>query len=162
MSFASVLALPFAMGLVAGLRSFTALAAVCLAARAGMLHLEDSKLAFLGSKTMVWIAVILALLELIADKQSWIGARTRPGPLIDRLIMGAIAGGALGYSNHHDPLPGAVAGAVGALIGAYGGYRTRRRIVASLKVPDFRVALVEDAVAIITAFLLVFKLGLPS
>jgi len=161
MNFASVLGLPFAIGLVAGLRSFTAPAAVCWAAHLGWLHLEGSKLSWLGTTWVVWITTILAIFELFADKQSWIGARTKPGPLIDRLIMGAICGGALGFSNNHDPVPGAIAGAVGALISTYGGYYTRRQVVASLKVPDTRIGLIEDFVAIITAFLLVFKLALP-
>jgi len=160
MSFASVLALPFAMGLVAGMRSFSAPAVVCWAAHLGWLNLQGSKLSWLSTTAAVWIATVLAVFELLADKQSWIGARTRPGPLIDRLIMGAISGGALGFANNHALAAGAVAGAVGALIGAYGGYWVRREIVIRLTVADIRVALVEDAVAIITAFLLVFKLDL--
>jgi len=157
MNFASVLALPFAIGLVAGLRSLTAPAAVCWAAHAGWINLEGSKLSFLGSTAAVWIASLLALFELFADKQSWIGARTRPGPLIDRLIMGAISGGALGFSNSHTLAAGAVAGAVGAVIAAFGGYHARHRIVTGLNVPDIRIALVEDALAIIGAFLLVWR-----
>jgi uncharacterized membrane protein len=158
MNFASAIVLPCAMGLVAGLRSFTAPAAVCWAAHLGWLNLEGSKLSWLGTTTAVWIATALALFELFADKQSWVGARTRPGPLIDRLIMGAISGGALGFSDNHALVEGAVAGAVGALIGAYAGHRTRRQTVVILKVPDIRVALIEDAVAIVGAFLLVWRL----
>lgn len=154
MNFASVLA-PFGIGLVTGLRSFTAPAAVCWAAHLGWINLEGSRLSFLGSTVVVWIATVLAMFELYADKQPWVGARTKPGPLIDRLLMGAISGGALGFSNNHEPVAGAIVGAVGALAGAYAGYYGRRRIVSSLKVPDVRIALVEDAVAIIGAFLLV-------
>jgi len=146
-----MLGLGFAIGVVAGLRSFTAPAAVCWAAHLGWLHLEGSKLAFLGTSIAVYIASALALVELVLDKQSWLGARTKPGPLIDRIIMGALSGAALGS------MPGAISGCVGALVGTYGGYQARHRIVANLKVPDIAVALVEDALAVGGAVLIVSK-----
>jgi uncharacterized membrane protein len=146
-----MLGLAFAIGVVAGLRSFTAPAAVCWAAHLGWLHLEGSKLAFLGTTTAVYIASALALVELVLDKQSWMGARTKPGPLIDRIIMGALSGAAIGS------LPGAISGFVGALVGTYGGYQARRRIVANLKVPDLAVALVEDVLAVGGALLIVSR-----
>jgi uncharacterized membrane protein len=150
-----VLALAFVIGVVAGLRSFTAPAAVCWAAHLGWLHLEDSKLAFLGTTTAVYISSALALVELVLDKQSWIGARTKPGPLIDRLIMGALSGAALGSPLFS--ILGAISGGVGALIGTFGGYRARHRIVSSLKVPDIAVALVEDLLAVGGALLIVSR-----
>ncbi|HEV8043060.1 MAG TPA: DUF4126 family protein [Bryobacteraceae bacterium] len=146
-----MLGFAFAIGVVAGLRSFTAPAAVCWAAHLGWLHLEGSKLAFLGTSIAVYIASALALVELVLDKQAWMGARTKPGPLIDRLIMGALSGAALGS------MPGAISGCVGALVGTYGGYQARRRIVANLKVPDIAVALVEDALAVGGALLIVSR-----
>ena len=151
MSPTAVLGLGFAIGVVAGLRSFTAPAAVCWAAHLGWLHLEGSKLAFLGTSIAVYIASALALVELVLDKQSWLGARTKPGPLIDRIIMGVLSGAALGS------MPGAISGCVGALVGTYGGYQARHRIVANLKVPDIAVALVEDALAVGGAVLIVSK-----
>jgi uncharacterized membrane protein len=145
------LGLAFAIGVVAGLRSFTAPAAVCWAAHLGWLHLTGSGLAFLGSTAAVWISTALALTELVLDKLSWIGARTKPGPLIDRLIMGALSGAALGSTW------GAISGAAGALVGTYGGYYARHWIVANLKVPDIAVALVEDALAVGGALLIVSR-----
>ncbi|HLK22818.1 MAG TPA: DUF4126 family protein [Bryobacteraceae bacterium] len=136
------LLLAFAIGIVAGLRSFTAPALVCWAGFLGWIPLGDTKLAFLGTILAVYISTGLALVELVLDKQSWIGARTKPGPLIDRLIMGGLTGFAL------SAWPGAIAGVVGALIGTFGGYQARRRIVAKGKLPDITVALIEDAIAI--------------
>lgn len=126
-----VLALAFAIGMVAGLRSFTAPAAVCWAA--------------------VYISTGLALVELVLDKQSWMGARTKPGPLIDRLIMGGLSGAAMGA------WPGAIAGAAGALVGTFGGYQARHRMVVTGKFPDLAVALVEDAIAVGGALLIVSR-----
>jgi uncharacterized membrane protein len=144
-----MLGLAFAIGVIAGLRSFTAPAAVCWAAHLGWLHLTGSRLAFLGSTAAVFISTALALTELVLDKLSWIGARTKPGPLIDRLIMGALSGAAIGSTL------GAVCGAVGALAGTYGGYYARHWIVANLKARDIEVALVEDALAVGGSLLIV-------
>jgi uncharacterized membrane protein len=146
-----VLGLAFAIGIIAGLRSFTAPAAVCWAAHLGWLNLGGTKLAFLGTTTAVFISTGLALMELVLDKQSWIGARTKPGPLIDRLIMGGLSGAAMGA------WPGAIAGAIGALIGTFGGYQARHRIVSQGKLPGIAVALVEDAIAVAGAFLIVSR-----
>lgn len=157
MSFSSVLALAFAIGVIAGLRSLTAPAAVSWATRWNWLNLHGSKLSFLGSTAAIYIVSALALIELVADKQSWIAARTKPGPLIDRLIMGSASGAALCISAGQSLAIGAIVGAVGALAGTYGGYQARHRIVTNLKLPDLVVALVEDAVAVGGAFLIVSR-----
>jgi uncharacterized membrane protein len=52
---------------------------------------------------------------------------------------------------------GAAAGILGALAGTYGGYYARHWIVANLKVPDIAVALVEDALAVGGALLIVSR-----
>jgi uncharacterized membrane protein len=146
-----VLGLAFAIGIVAGLRTFTAPAVVCWAAFLGWVPVGGSKLAFLGTITAVYISTGLALVELVLDKQSWIGARTNPGPLIGRLIMGGLSGAAMGA------WPGAIVGGVGALVGTFGGYQARHRIVSKGKFPDLAVALVEDAIAVGGAFLIVSR-----
>jgi len=153
----AVLGLAFAMGVVAGLRSFTAPAAVCWAAHLGWLRLTGSRLAFLGTTTAVYISSALALVELVLDKTPWIGARTKPGPLIDRIIMGALSGAAFCISAGQSITAGAISGVAGALVGAYGGYQARHRIVSNLKAPDIAVALVEDALALGGALLIVSR-----
>jgi uncharacterized membrane protein len=157
MSLATVVALAFAMGVMAGLRSLTAPAAVCWAALLGWLHLEGSRLAFLGTMAAVYISTGLALLELVLDKQRWMGARSKPGPLIDRIIMGALSGAAFCISAGQSITAGAISGGVGALAGTYGGYQARHRIVTNLKARDIVVALVEDAVAVGGAWLIVSR-----
>ena len=49
-------------------------------------------------------------------------------------------------------------GVVGAIVGTYGGYFARTGAVKALHVPDFVIALVEDAVAIVGGFLLMSQL----
>jgi len=123
-------------------------AAVCWAAHLGWLHLEGSWLSFLGTTAAVYIASALALGELWLDKQPWMAARTKLGPLIDRLIMGGLAGTAFCISSGQSIAGGAIAGAAGALAGTYGGYQARHRIVTNLKIRDLWVALGEDALAV--------------
>lgn len=157
MSLSTVLGLAFAAGVVAGLRSFTAPAAVCWAAHLGWLHLEGSPLSFLGTTAALYISSVLALAELVFDKTPWIGARTKPGPLIFRILTGALAGAAFCASSGQSIAAGAITSGVGAVVGTYGGYQARHRIVTNLKVPDIAVALVEDAVAVGGAFLIVSR-----
>jgi hypothetical protein len=60
--------LAFLIGVIAGLRSLTAPAAVSWAARLGWLKLENTWLAFLGYAASPYILSVLALVELIADQ----------------------------------------------------------------------------------------------
>ena len=152
-----ILALSFGIGVIAGLRSFTAPAAVAWAAHLGWLSLQGSKLSFLGNMVALWIASALGLVELILDKQPWMAARTKPGPLIDRIIMGGLSGAAFCTSAGESVMAGALAGATGALAGTYGGYQARHRLVVSGKLPDLAVALVEDAVAVGGAYIIVSR-----
>ena len=43
---------------------------------------------------------------------------------------------------------GGILGAIGGVVGAFGGYQARTRLVRALRVPDFVIACLEDAVAI--------------
>jgi uncharacterized membrane protein len=72
--------LAFSIGIIAGLRSMTAPAAVAWAARLGRLRLEGTALAFLGSGVAAGLLTALALGELIAVKLPRTPSRIRPGP----------------------------------------------------------------------------------
>jgi uncharacterized membrane protein len=150
-----VLALTAGIGFVAGMRSLTAPAAVSWAAYLGWLNLEGSPLAFMGSRVAVAIFTGLALLEYVTDLLPMTPARTKPGPLIARIIMGGLAGACLSVSAGQSISVGAVPGAIGAVIGAFAGYEIRRRLVGRLRVKDAFVAVPEDLVAIGLAYLFV-------
>ena len=150
-------ALIFAIGMVAGLRTLTAPAVVCWAAHLGWLNVQNSHLAWMGSTAAVATFSILALAEIINDKLPSAGSRLRPPALIGRLITGALAGSALAIGAGQSVLLGIVLGAVGALAGAFVGYQVRHQIVARLKIPDFPVALAEDAIAIGCGLLIVSR-----
>ncbi len=151
----SVLALAVGIGIVAGLRSLTAPAAVSWAAHLGWLDLGGSPLAFIGSTPAVVILSLLAAGEYVADLLPKTPRRTMPAPLIARIVMGGLSGAALCVSASQSLLAGAVLGGIGGVIGAFAGYEARRRLVNGLKVKDAVIAIPEDLVAIALAYFIV-------
>ena len=145
------------IGFVAGLRSLMAPAAVSWAAHLGVLHLQGSPLAFMASTAAVAIFSLLALAELVADKLPMTPNRTRPGPLMARIVMGALAGACISVSAGRLLVVGMVLGGLGGVIGAFAGYEARRRLVRGLKVKDVVIAVAEDLVAIVLAYLIVVR-----
>ena len=154
-SLPGVLALAAGIGIVAGLRAMTAPAAVSWAACLGWLDLQGSPLAFMGSGIAVAIFSLLAVFEYVADVLPRTPNRTKPGPLIGRIILGGLAGACISVSGGQSLLAGALLGGAGAVIGAFAGYEARRRLVESLKVKDLLIAIPEDLVAIGLAYLFV-------
>jgi uncharacterized membrane protein len=152
-----VLALAFAIGVIAGLRSMTAPAVVSWAAHLKWLDLQNSPLAFLGSTAAVYILSAAAIVELVVDKLPKAPGRTEPLGLIARFALGGLSGAALCTAANQSILLGAVLGGVGGLAGGFAGFELRTRLVKALKVPDFVVALLEDAVAIAGGFFLVSR-----
>jgi uncharacterized membrane protein len=150
-----VFLLALGIGIAAGLRSLTAPAAVSWAAHLGWLDLRDSPFAFMGSTVAVVIFSLLAIAEFVADLLPTTPRRTSPGPLIGRIVMGGFCGACLCASAGRSLPLGAVLGGLGAVIGAFGGYQARTRLVEALRVKDSVIALSEDLVAIALAWLLV-------
>jgi uncharacterized membrane protein len=152
-----ILALAFGIGVVAGLRALTAPAAVAWAAHSGWLHLHDSSLAFMASTWAVILFSALAIFELVGDLLPKTPKRTAPGPLAARIITGSLGGACLCASANQPLFIGAALGAFGAVIGAFGGYELRKRLVASFNVKDIFIALTEDVIAIGLAWFLVTR-----
>jgi uncharacterized membrane protein len=153
-----VFAISFAIGIIAGLRSLTAPAVVSWAAHLGWLNVQDTWAAFLGQTATVYALTALALAELVADKLPQTPSRRTAGPFVVRIVLGAVSGAALSVAGRQSSVIGAVLGGLGAVVGTLGGYQARKRSVAALKVPDFVIALIEDAIAIGGGFLLVSRL----
>jgi uncharacterized membrane protein len=142
------LGLACTIGVVAGLRSFTAPAVVAWAAHLGWINLHGSSLSFMGSVWAVTIFTILALVELVADKLPNTPPRTAPVGLSARIVTGALTGSCLAVAGGTTLWLGAVAGAIGGIAGAFGGYYSRVGLVRALRVPDFAIAIPEDLIAI--------------
>jgi uncharacterized membrane protein len=152
----SILALAFLIGVVAGLRSLTAPAVVSWGARLGWLHLENTWLAFLGAPITPYILSLLAIGELIADKLPKTPSRKAPVGFAARLMTGALCGAALGAPSQA-LVGGLLAGVIGAVAGTLGGYEARSRLVRATGGKDFPIALIEDAIAIGGAVLIVSR-----
>lgn len=136
------------IGFVAGLRSMTAPAIVSGAIRSGALPLPEGLLSAMGSPACANTFAGLAVGELIADKTPRIPSRTDPGPLVARLVSGGLCGAAICCAKREPMIPGAALGALASIGGAFLGYHLRRDAVRNGSLPDFGVALVEDAVAL--------------
>jgi uncharacterized membrane protein len=137
----------FILGLFAGLRSLTAPAATAWAVHLGWLRL-DRPLSLIGSTASVAIFTVLALVELVADKLPQTPSRTALPGLIARVVMGGLTGACVAASGEQGAVVGATLGAVGGVVGCFGGYEARTRLVKALRLPDIYVALLEDLVAI--------------
>ena len=148
-----LLILALLIGIIAGLRSMTAPAIVSWAARLGWIHLNSSWLAFLGYSWTPWILSIAALGELVADKLPSTPSRKQPPSFAFRIVSGSISGAAIGISRG-SLLPGLIGGAIGAIIGTLGG-AVARSSLAKMFGKDLPAALLEDAIAIVGAILIV-------
>jgi len=149
----TALILAVLIGAVAGSRTLLAPAAVSWAAYGGWLDLSGSWLFFLGHPVSPWVFTVMAVGELITDKLPSTPSRKLPFPFASRIAGGAIAGAAIG-ANAGAWVPGLIAGGIGAVAGTLLGYEARRRMAAAFG-RDRPAALIEDAVALIVALLVV-------
>jgi uncharacterized membrane protein len=143
------------IGVFTGARTLTPSAAVSWAARLGRLHLEGTWLSFLSAAVTPYIFSVLALSELVSDKLPKTPSRKTLPQFIGRVVMGALAGAAIGASNQN-LIVGLLLGAVGAVIGTLGGAEIRGRLAKAFG-KDLPAALIEDAVTIIGSFLVAFQ-----
>jgi uncharacterized membrane protein len=155
-SLATTFLLSLLIGIVAGLRTMTAPAAISWGARTGWLNLAPTSLAFLGYAFTPWILTLLALVELVTDQLPTTPSRKAPGPFGARILSGALSGAAIGASRG-SLFTGVIAGILGAVIGTVGGYAFRARLARAFG-KDRPAALIEDAIAIGGAFLIVVAL----
>jgi len=153
-----VLALALGIGVIAGLRALTAPATVSWAAHLGWIQLAGSHLSWMSSIITVAIFTLAAIGEIVNDKLPKTPPRTAPPSIVIRMVMGAFAAATLSVGTGGPLWIGALLGAVGALIGTFGGYYVRTGVVKALHSPDWPIALVEDAVAICGGLFLASRL----
>jgi uncharacterized membrane protein len=147
----------FLIGVVAGLRSMTAPAAVSWAAKLGWIHLDGTWLKFLGAAVTPYIFSLLAIGELVTDKLPKTPSRKTLVPFAGRILSGALCGAALGATA--DALAaGLCLGVLGAVAGTLGGYQFRASL-ARVAGKDFPIALVEDAIAVLGAIFIVSRVS---
>jgi uncharacterized membrane protein len=142
----SVYLLALLIGIIAGLRTMTAPAAVAWAIHFGRLDLSGTWLAFLGNVWVRWILTALALVELVTDQLPSTPSRTVPVQFGARILTGALSGAAIGAAGG-SWAGGLLAGVVGAVVGTLGGSKFRAKLAAAFG-SDRPAAFIEDAVAI--------------
>jgi uncharacterized membrane protein len=105
-------------------------------------------LAFLGYALTPYVFTAFAIFELVMDKLPKTPSRKTPMAFASRIVLGALSGAALCIAAQQSPAAGAIFGGLGGVAGTLGGYEARTRLVKSLAVPDFVIALIEDALAV--------------
>lgn len=157
MSLAQTLLFVFLIGFVSGLRTFTAPASVAWGAHRNWLNLHNTVFAFMGSIAAVIVFILLALLELVVDKLPSTPSRLKPRGLVGRIFSGALCGACVAAAGAQSVVLGAVLGVAGAMAGAFAGNKIRGSLDKALKVPDFVIAVLEDAIAIAGGLLIVSR-----
>ena len=140
------------IGIIAGLRAVTPLAAISWGAWLGWIDLSATPFAFIGSIIAVIIISLLAIAELISDQLPNTPSRKVPMQFGTRIVLGAAAGALLMPANW---LVGGLLGAIGAVIGTFGGAEIRGMLAKTFG-RDLPAGLLEDVVAIAGAFLIVY------
>jgi uncharacterized membrane protein len=140
--------LTFLFGCVDGLRSLTPPALVCWPAHLGWLHFAGTRLAFINHRSTLIVFTLLAVIELIADKLPTTPARTAPPGLIARIFLGGACGLGLAISGGRSVSFSVPLASIGAIVGAFVGYHSRRLVVSKAHVPDLVAAVAEDVIAI--------------
>ncbi len=161
----------FVLGFVNGLRTLTPVAVICWGAHLGWFSLLHTPFFFLAHPVSLVVFTVLALGEYIGDKLPNTPARVTAFPLAGRAGFGAACGAVLatlagatgaGMALGHFQAGASfffslLLGGVAALVGAYAGFLLRRSLTKGAGLPDFPIALAEDAVAIGGAFFVVSR-----
>ena len=150
----SILVSAFLIGVIAGLRALTAPTLVAWAAGLGWINLDGTPFHFLSFPITRYILTAAALGEIVNDKLPNTPSRKAPPGFITRIVTGGFSGAALGAS-HESLVLGLLAGVVGAVVGTLGGAEFRSRLVKAIGGKDLPIALLEDVIAVVGAYLIV-------
>lgn len=140
------------IGITAGLRAMTPLAAISWGAYLGWIDLSATPAAFLGNIIAVIIITLLAIGELVTDQLPNTPSRKVPMQFGARVVLGALTGALLMPGSW---IIGALLGAVGAIIGTLAGAEVRAYLAKSFG-RDLPAALIEDVLAVVLAILVVY------
>jgi len=148
MTHALVLLLALLIGVVAGLRAFTAPAVLAWAAFLHWINLSGTWASWMGHWATVAVLTVLAVAELVSDKMPTLPSRKSAPQFVVRIATGAFAGAVLGtaWGYRWGSLG---AGMIGAVLGTLGGFATRTALVAANEGRDRPIAFGEDVVAVI-------------
>jgi len=133
--------LVFLLGVVSGLRTFTGPAVLWIMRHGG---------------PWAYVLAAAALFEYFYDVSSKARPRTDISSLAVRLLSGAFVGWFAAIASGVSPWPGAILGAAGACVGAYGGLAVRRRCISAIG--NVASGVLEDLIAIGASVAIVARL----
>lgn len=134
----------FLIGLPAGARAMTPLAAVTDAARRGALAADRGAPLWLGRPAVATVAKLLAAGEIYGDKLKSAPDRIVPAGLLARIVSGGIAGAAVAPRRH--AVVGGLLGATAAVGAAYLTFYLR--IPALRRYGQTPTGVIEDALTV--------------
>jgi len=135
------------LGVATGMRTFTAMAVLCWFMWFARLPVTGLN-TWTASVVSVLIFTLLALGEYYGDTLPRTPSRKSPLGLLFRLVFGAGVGALVASSMLEPVAGGVILGAIGALIGTYGGYSARMYLAGRVG-RDFPVAVSESALAVV-------------
>jgi len=139
------------LGLATGLRTMTPIAVICWYAYTGVLPVDGSWATWTARLSVAILFTVLAIGELIVDKLPKTPNRIAPFPLAARLVFGGLCGSICATAMSGPGIEGVLLGVLGALLGAFGGFMVRRNLSERFACSDWKVAICEDAAAILLA-----------
>jgi len=139
------------LGYANGLRTMTPIAVLCWFAYTERLPVQDTWASWTGILVTAIVFTFFAIGELIGDKLPKTPSRLSPFPLVARMVFGGLVGSIAVISVYEPTYIGVLLGALFAVLGAFLGYHLRHYLTTALKLPDFPVAVAEDAVTIVLA-----------
>ncbi|MFZ4372454.1 MAG: DUF4126 family protein [Mycobacterium sp.] len=159
MTHALVLLLALLIGVVAGLRAFTAPAVLAWAAFLQWINLSGTWASWMGHWAAVAVLTVLAVAELVSDKMPTLPSRKSAPQFLLRLAAGAFSGAVLGtaWGYRWGSLG---AGMIGAVVGTIGGFAVRTAMVRANGGNDRPVALSEDVFAAVAGIAVAYATSL--
>lgn len=142
---------PILLGVSAGLRSFTPLAAVSWFAHYGKLPVKGTWASWIAHPAALGLLSTAAAGEYVGDKLPNTPNRTSALGLIGRLALGGLAGAIVATAFRRKVAGGAGLGALGAAAGTYGGFYLRKGLTKGAGLADLPVAITGDSASVALA-----------
>ena len=136
------------LGFVTGLRSMTPFALLSWLQGDNNSKSKDPVETLLDYPAVRLITALLALGELVIDKLPNAPSRLKPGSLIVRLVIGALAGMSICRQARQSLILGALLGMGGAGAGSFMGYYGRTTLAKATKIPQWLWGIAEDWLAV--------------
>jgi uncharacterized membrane protein len=144
----AIYAIALALGVVSGMRSMLAVALTAITLwRRHEIAPPLAPATWLARAPVAIILALAALGELVADKLPWVPDRIGAGPLIARIVTGALSGAAAAQVGGLTGWEGAGCGAIGAAASTFGMYHLRQWVDRVTGIRDPVIGAAEDVLA---------------